>query len=339
MGNGMSEQRMDFLGDEYTQHYDDKGNRIGTTHMRTDLFGETYLETRDNAGNIVGDSRTYNDMFGNEYLRHRDRSGNFVGTSTSNTDFFGDAFVTHRDSKGNLAGRSASQTDILGNQYVSHEMKGSVKLPTLPSTASYAESDAAAPGTGLIRFFSCALLAGMIALALIDQGIIEEYLSAITLLVTMGLAILIQLICGLVSVHRNPASRSGSIAVTLFGAALYVLLAAEPHLYNSFSPHGFTGLLIFCALFVPYFIFGAIFGWIARRNRKNGGEPYITRTYRSIGMVYGIVLFVFQYRDMLLHLDGLISRIIFSILGAIFAAFTCVLLVLLGQKIFGAARG
>lgn len=49
MGNGMSEQRMDFLGDEYTQHYDDKGNRIGTTHMRNDLFGETYLENRDNA--------------------------------------------------------------------------------------------------------------------------------------------------------------------------------------------------------------------------------------------------------------------------------------------------
>ena len=339
MDNGTSKPRIDLFGEEYIQNYDDKGNRIGTTHTRTDLFGETYLEHRDNEGNIVGDSRTYNDMFGNEYLRHRDRSGDFVGTSTSNTDYFGDAFVTHRDSKGNLTGRSTSRTDILGNQYVSHEMKGSAKSPTLSSVASYAESDAAAPGTGLILVIGCVVLAGMIALALADQRIIEIYLSATTLFAATGLAILVQLISCLVTVRRNSASRSGAIAVTVFSAVFYALLAAEPHLYNSLSPHGFSGLLIFCALFVPYFIFGAIFGWIARRNRKNGGEPYITHTYRGLGIVYGIVLFVFQYRDMLLNLDGLISRIVFSILGAIFAAFSCVLLVLLGQGIFGAARG
>ena len=155
----------------------------------------------------------------------------------------------------------------------------------------------------------------------------------------MGIAILIQLICGLVSVSRNHTSRGGAITVTAFSVALYALLAAEPHLYNSLSPHGFTGLLIFCAQFVPYFIFGVVFGWIVKRNRRNGGEAYITRTYRSLGIVYGIVLFLFQYRDMLINLDGLISRIIFSILGAFFAAFVCAMLVLLGQGIFSAIKG
>lgn len=339
MGNGRSERRTDYLGEEYTQHYDEKGNRIEKTFSRTDLFGETYLEHRDNEGNIIGDSRTYNDMFGDEYLRHRNRSGDFVGTSKNGTDFFGDAITTHLDSNGNVTGKSTPRTDVLGNRYVSHEMKGSAKSPKPSSVASYAESDAVAPGTGLILFFGCVLLAGMIALALIDQSIIEEYLSATTLFAAMGIAILIQLICGLVSVRRNHTSRGGAITVTAFSVALYALLAAEPHLYNSLSPHGFTGLLIFCAQFVPYFIFGVVFGWIAKRNRRNGGEAYITRTYRSLGIVYGIVLFLFQYRDMLINLDGLVSRIVFSILGAFFAAFVCAMLVLLGQGIFSAIKG
>ncbi len=338
MGDGRSELRTDFLGEEYTQHYDDKGNRIGTTHTRADLFGETYLEHRDNKGNIAGDSRTYSDMFGDEYMRHRNRSSDFVGTSKSDNDFFDDAFVTHRDAKGSVTGRSTPRTDLLGARYISHDMKGSTSSPTAPRAASRAESEPAALGTGLIQVIGCVVLAGMITLALADQRIIEIYFSTKTPFIAMGLAILVQLISCLVTIRRNPAARGGAITVTVFSAALYVLLAAEPHLYNSLSPHGFTGLLIFCGLFVPYFIFGEIFGWIARRNRKSCGEPYITRTYRGLGIVYGIVLFVFQYRDMLINLDGLISRIVFSILGAIFAAVACVLLVLLGQGIFGVAR-
>jgi len=277
-------------------------------------------------------------MFGDEYLRHRNRSGDFVGTSKNGTDFFGDAVTTYRDSNGNVTSESTPRTDVLGNRYVSHEMEGSAKSPKPSSVASYAESDAVAPGTGLILFFGCVLLDEMIALALIDQGIIEEYLSATTLFFTMVLAIFIQLICGLVFIHRNPASRGGAITVTELSVALYALLVAEPHLYDSISPHGFTGLLIFCALFVPYFIFGAIFGWIAKRNRRNNAEAFITRTYRSTRIAYGIVLFVFQYRDMLLNLDGVISRNIFSILGALSAALVCAMLVLLGQGIFSVVK-
>lgn len=115
--NIRSEERTNIFGDKYTVHYDEHGNKIGTSEKRKNIFGDEYTAHYDKNSNKTGTSENRKNIFGDEYTAHYDKYSNNVGTSEKRTNIFGDEYVAHYDNMGNKVGESYNQTDIFGNSY------------------------------------------------------------------------------------------------------------------------------------------------------------------------------------------------------------------------------
>ncbi len=112
-----SEEKTDWLGNKYIQHYDDDGNKSGTSEEKTDWLGNEYTQHYDNDGNKSGTSEEKTDWLGNEYTQHYDNDGNKVGTSEEKEDWLGNSYTQHYDDDGNKSSYSEEKTDWLGNDY------------------------------------------------------------------------------------------------------------------------------------------------------------------------------------------------------------------------------
>ncbi|WP_439577375.1 peptidoglycan-binding domain-containing protein [Elioraea sp.] len=67
---GWSEEKEDWLGNKYTQHYDDSGNKTGWSEHKEDWLGNEYTQHHDSDSNKTGWSEQKEDWLGNEYTQH-----------------------------------------------------------------------------------------------------------------------------------------------------------------------------------------------------------------------------------------------------------------------------
>jgi len=118
---GRSEERTDWLGNKYIQHYDDDDNKVGTSREREDFFGNKYTGHRDASDGKIGTSRIRQDFFGSEYDEHKDQDGNKLGWSESREGFSGNRYDQHRDNDDHKVGWSERRTGWLGDKYTHHE--------------------------------------------------------------------------------------------------------------------------------------------------------------------------------------------------------------------------
>ena len=65
---GTSKERDGFFG-KYTEHFDDKGNKVSESRDREGFFGD-YTEHTDSKGNKIGESKEREGFFGN-YTEHK----------------------------------------------------------------------------------------------------------------------------------------------------------------------------------------------------------------------------------------------------------------------------
>jgi hypothetical protein len=95
--SGYSEERTDWLGNKYTQHYDKDGNKAGYSDERTDWLGNKYTQHHDKEGSKAGYSDERTDWLGNEYTQHHDKEGSKAGYSDERTDWLGNKYTQHYD--------------------------------------------------------------------------------------------------------------------------------------------------------------------------------------------------------------------------------------------------
>jgi len=116
---GWSEEKTDFWGDKYTDHYDQDGNKTGWSEEKTDFFGDKYTQHHDESGK-GGWSEERTDFFGDNYTQHHDASGKEAGWSEHRTDVFGDSYTRHHDVSGGKEDWSEPRTDFFGDRYTQH---------------------------------------------------------------------------------------------------------------------------------------------------------------------------------------------------------------------------
>lgn len=124
---GKSYERDGLFG-KYTEHFDDRGNKIGESQVVDGLTGKRF-DHYDNTGSKIGESREVDGFFGS-YTEHRDNYGNKAGESRDREGFFG-TYTEHSDRTGNKTGESRNREGIFGD-YTEHTLDSSAVAPALP---------------------------------------------------------------------------------------------------------------------------------------------------------------------------------------------------------------
>jgi len=119
-----SKDGKDWLGNERVEHFDDKGNKVGTSKDGKDWLGNERVEHFDDKGNKVGISKDGKDWLGNERAEHFDDSGKKTGISKSEKDIFGNDIVQHYDNKGNKTKYTKAEKNWLGQTIFRHRSGG-----------------------------------------------------------------------------------------------------------------------------------------------------------------------------------------------------------------------
>jgi len=119
-----SKDGKDWLGRERMEHYDDKGNKVGTSKDSKDWLGNERVEHYDDKGNKVGTSKDGKDWLGNERAEHFDDSGKKTGTSKSEKDIFGNNITQHYDNQGNKTKFTKVEKNWLGQTIFKHRIGG-----------------------------------------------------------------------------------------------------------------------------------------------------------------------------------------------------------------------
>ena len=112
-----SEIKTDFFGNKYTQHYNDNGDKIGTSVAKESFTGTKFIQHYDNDDNEIGSSEFKEDWLGNEYVQHFDNKSEKSGFSEKREDILGNEYVQHFDNKSEKTGYSEKKEDWLGNKY------------------------------------------------------------------------------------------------------------------------------------------------------------------------------------------------------------------------------
>jgi len=142
-----SEKKTDFLGNEYIQHYDERGLPAGRSEERERLFGGKYIQHYDNKGQPIGTSEEYERLFGGKYTQHYDKKGLPSGTSEKHERLFGGKYTQHYDNKGLPSGRSEEYEGILGGKYTQHSGISQHSSRSSVSSASSASAGYSSTGT------------------------------------------------------------------------------------------------------------------------------------------------------------------------------------------------
>lgn len=111
-----TKKRTGFFGGEYEEHYDSRGNMIGTTKMRTGFFGNKYEEHYDSSGKQIGTTKKRSGFFG-DIEDHYDMNGKKIGTTKERKGFFG-VYEDHYDNNGNQTGTSEKNLGFFRNTEV-----------------------------------------------------------------------------------------------------------------------------------------------------------------------------------------------------------------------------
>jgi hypothetical protein len=122
--NGRSEEKTDLFGNRYVQHYNEKGEKIGTSEeKKTLLFGDSYTQHYDQKDKKSGTSEEKETLvFGDRYTQHYDQRDKKSGTSEEKeTLVFGDRYTQHYDQRDKKSGTSEEkETLIFGDRYTQH---------------------------------------------------------------------------------------------------------------------------------------------------------------------------------------------------------------------------
>ena len=119
-----SKDGKDWLGRDRVEHFDDKGNKVGTSKDGKDWLGKERTEHFDEKGNKVGVSKDGKDWLGNERAEHFDDSGKKTGTSKSEKDIFGNDIIQHYDNQGNKTKYTKAEKNWLGQTIFRHRTGG-----------------------------------------------------------------------------------------------------------------------------------------------------------------------------------------------------------------------
>lgn len=117
---GRSEERTDFFGNKYTQHYDEHGNKAGRSEERTGFLGGKYVQHYDQSGAKAGRSEDRAGFLGNTYTQHYDQSGGKTGRSEIRSRLLGDTYTQHHDQAGSKTGWSERKSGFFGKRFTQH---------------------------------------------------------------------------------------------------------------------------------------------------------------------------------------------------------------------------
>lgn len=112
-----SEEKTDWLGNKYIQHYDEYGNKSGTSDQQTDWLGNTYTQHYDKNGDKSGTSESKKDWLGNDFTQNYGRNGDKSGTSEEESDWIGNKYTQHYNKRGEKSSYSENKKDWIGNDY------------------------------------------------------------------------------------------------------------------------------------------------------------------------------------------------------------------------------
>jgi len=120
--SGRSEEKTDWLGNKYTQHYDADGNKCGWSEEKVDIWsgGDKYTQHHDEGNNKSGWSEEKEDILGNKYTQNHDEGNNKSGWSEEKTGLLGSEYTQHHDQDDNKHGWSEEKTSLFGNKYTQH---------------------------------------------------------------------------------------------------------------------------------------------------------------------------------------------------------------------------
>lgn len=145
---GESRKRDGFFG-EYTEHFDDDGNKIGESREKEGVFGP-YTEHVDAQGNKIGESRDMEGFFG-AYTEHRDRNYDKVGESRDREGFFG-PYREHIDVDGNPIGESREREGLFGRytETTGKGWSGASRREEVTESGSSSSSSGCGPVAGVL---------------------------------------------------------------------------------------------------------------------------------------------------------------------------------------------
>lgn len=115
-----SRKKKDWLGRSYVQHYDNAGNKVGTSRQKKSLFGKNYTQHYNQSGEKVSKSRSKTTLLGAPFKQHYDSSKQRAGLSKGREDVFCRPYTQHYEQGGDKAGVSKQRSDWLGRPYTEH---------------------------------------------------------------------------------------------------------------------------------------------------------------------------------------------------------------------------
>jgi hypothetical protein len=118
--SGWSEERKDWLGNKYIQHFDSHGDKSGRSESKTDWLGSEYTQHYDSHSNKTGWSESKKDWLGDDYVQDYDSDNNKMGWSEDRKDWLGSDYEQHYDDASDKSGYSEQRTTLLGDEYTQH---------------------------------------------------------------------------------------------------------------------------------------------------------------------------------------------------------------------------
>lgn len=117
---GWSEKKTDWLGNEYTQHYDDDGNKTGWSEQKTGWLGDEYTQHYDTNDEKSGWSEDRKGIITENYVQHYDNESNKIGWSENKEGIITEHYVQHYDQNDDKSGWSETKRGIIVDRYVQH---------------------------------------------------------------------------------------------------------------------------------------------------------------------------------------------------------------------------
>lgn len=133
--SGRSEEKTDWLGNKYTQHYDADGNKCGWSEEKVDIWsgGDKYTQHHDEDNNKSGWSEDKEGILGSKYTQNHDEEGSKSGWSEEKTSLLGSEYTQHHDQDDNKHGWSEEKTRLFGNKYTQHYDTGDKRVDVAES--------------------------------------------------------------------------------------------------------------------------------------------------------------------------------------------------------------
>jgi hypothetical protein len=139
---GWSEEKTDWAGNKYIQHYDEDGQKDGWSEVKSGILGGDYVQHHDQDGNKIGYSENKSSFASGDYTQHHDQDGNKTGYSENKSSFVSGDYTQHHDQSGTETGYSEErQRALLGNYTQHHGYSAGRGSKAARASESHADSD------------------------------------------------------------------------------------------------------------------------------------------------------------------------------------------------------